>query len=621
MPELKFIPNIADEGEGLSDAGIETYRDNPFPAVARETAQNSRDAHDRDRCPDDPVVVVIDKIGVQPAALPAHASYLGTVRRCLELARKSGTEKEIAFFKQAERVLTAPEIPILRIADFNTRGLRGPCLDGHPFYALVKSSGISDKEDDTSGGSFGIGKSAVYSASDLQTVFYSTLYKGDDGSLDFLCQGKTKFRSFVDDEGEPFRSIGYWGEAKGFQPVGDPAQVPHWLRRDEIGTTVCSIAVRETDDWQKEIAASIVTNFFSAIHAGKMEFKVDGDLINSNTLMRRFEDPSLAAAAMEDEFNFARSMYDCLTNDHEAEEHEIDVPAVGKFRLRILVREGLPKRIGILRNGMYVCDGLGHFGDKFRHFPMYRDFVALVEPCEEISNAWLRAMENPRHDELSPERLLQPDERKAAKRAGKTLVDRIRAEISRAAKSAKGEDTDLEELSEFFALDDEGHKDESGARKVESFKVRAPSPRRRSRQTKPPIQDGEGQEGGAARGTEKGTGGGGGGGPGDGDRGTGTGTRTRKTPMPLLSPRTITVPADPHERRIIFTPAESGEARLSFESTGISDPAPLELADGECRVICVQNERQEIRVRFVEPYDGPIEILSWQEEEVHHEAQ
>lgn len=616
MPELTFIPNVAGEGEGLSDAGIETYRDNPFPAVARETGQNSRDAHDSERRGDEPVRVVIDKISVPATSLPAHSSYLAVVRRCLHVAQESGTDKEIAFFRQAERVLTAPEIPILRIADFHTRGLRGPCVEGRPFHALVKSSGISDKQNDTSGGSFGIGKSAVYSASDLQTVFYSTLYEGDNQELQFLCQGKTKFRSFTDEKGEAFRSIGYWGDPAGFLPVDDAAQVPEWLRREEIGTTVCSIAVRDTDEWQKEIVTSIVTNFFSAIHAETMEFEVDGDVINAHNLRRRFEDVAKAVTTLKEDFNFARSMYECLTDDHETEEHRLEIPNVGAFSLRILIRDGLPKRVGILRNGMYICDSLSHFGDKFRHFPMYRDFVALVEPCEEGSNAWLRAMENPRHDELSPERLLQPEKRKAAKREGTYLAEKVRAAISHAAKSAKEQDTDLEELSEFFALDDQGKEDESGARKVESFKVRTPTSRKRTRQTRTPIDEVDGEEGGGARGENPGTGAGGGAGPGSGDSGTGTGTKSRKQPLPLMAPRTITVPTDLHERRVIFTPAESGVALLRFESSGVSDPAPLELAEGECRVTCVGNQRQEILVRFKEPYDGPLEILSWREEEV-----
>ena len=41
---LEFLPNEGGEAEGLSDAGIETFCENPFAAAARETGQNSRDA-------------------------------------------------------------------------------------------------------------------------------------------------------------------------------------------------------------------------------------------------------------------------------------------------------------------------------------------------------------------------------------------------------------------------------------------------------------------------------------------------------------------------------------------------------------------------------------------------
>src|SRR4051812_1585304 len=169
MPELKFLPNEAGEGEGLSDSGIETYRGDPFPAIARETSQNSRDAHDRERCTDEPVILEIDKIDIPTSTLPDLRKYKEVAQLCLELARKTKRKKEQAFFEQARKVLNSEQIPVLRISDINTKGLRGPCQEGSPFHSLVKSSGVSNKEEDTSGGSFGIGKSAVYAASDLQT--------------------------------------------------------------------------------------------------------------------------------------------------------------------------------------------------------------------------------------------------------------------------------------------------------------------------------------------------------------------------------------------------------------------------------------------------------------------
>jgi hypothetical protein len=237
---------------------------------------------------------------------------------------------------------------------------------------------------------------------------------------------------------------------------------------------------------------------------------------------------------------------------------------------------------------------------------------------EEESNSWLRTMENPRHDELSPERLLEPEQRRAAKRNGKLLAERIRRELARAARATRDEQTDLEELSEFFALDDAGREDDGGARKVESFKVRPPASRKRTRQTRAPLDDNNGRAGGRATGTIPGSGSGGGGpGAGTGDRAGGSGTHSQRKPFPLAAPRTIAVPGDPRVRRILFTPSATGEAHLSFESSGVSEPEPLELYDGtECRVTCTAGQREEVTVMFAEPYDGPVEIVSWGEEPV-----
>ena len=233
MPELRFLPNEAGEGEGLSDAGIETFRADPFPAVARETGQNSRDAHDNERCPDQPVRIQIQKLSVPTESLPDVAKFREIVDCCLRTAQERQIQKEVEFFQQARRVLSAPQLGVLMVSDSNTKGLTGPREEGSPFHSLVKSSGVSNKEDDTSGGSFGIGKSAAYSASDLQTVFYATSYIDPSGNRTFACQGKTKFRSFRTTNGQRFRSVGYWGDPNGYMPVEDPALAPSWLRREE----------------------------------------------------------------------------------------------------------------------------------------------------------------------------------------------------------------------------------------------------------------------------------------------------------------------------------------------------------------------------------------------------
>src|SRR5688572_21111121 len=103
MPELRFLPNEAGEGEGLSDAGIETYRADPFPAVARETGQNSRDAHDKERSPSQPVRIEIQKVSVPTESLPDVAKYRDIVDHCLRVAQERRVQKEIEFFSQARK--------------------------------------------------------------------------------------------------------------------------------------------------------------------------------------------------------------------------------------------------------------------------------------------------------------------------------------------------------------------------------------------------------------------------------------------------------------------------------------------------------------------------------------
>jgi hypothetical protein len=41
---LEFPPNQANEDDGLGNAGIATYREDPYAGAARETGQNSNDA-------------------------------------------------------------------------------------------------------------------------------------------------------------------------------------------------------------------------------------------------------------------------------------------------------------------------------------------------------------------------------------------------------------------------------------------------------------------------------------------------------------------------------------------------------------------------------------------------
>lgn len=611
--KLAFLRNDGDEAEGLNDPGIETFRDTPYSSVARETGQNSRDERaDKSK----PVKMTFRRIEVPSAEFPEIAEYREAVDICLAMAKQSGDTKELSFFNQAKAVLHRDTIPVLEIADYNTGGLRGPCVKGTPYHALVKATGVSAKDLETAGGSFGIGKNAVYAASDLQTAFYSTIYM-DAGEPRFLCQGKTRFRSFAGPDGTEYRSVGYWGDPDHFRPIDDPAKIPEWLRRDALGTSIYSIAMRDSKDWEAELIASILMNFFVAIHRDDMEFDVGSEIINANTLLYKFDEPRIREAAERagyaEDFQFARDLYECLRTEEDIFSIELDVPGAGKFRIRLAVKEGLPRRIAFIRNGMFITDNLEKFGDKLRRFPMFREFAALVEPAGEKEIVWLRSLENPRHDQLSADRLTNPDEREAARTAGKALAKAVRAAVQSKAKSEVGAETELDELSEFFALEEKAEEDEKGDRDPYSFKVKKQIKIKRVRKTKPPTSDQEGDEGGSSQEEENDEEGGTGGkGSGEGDGTGGKGKRAVRLPMPLLNPRTqLPDGADAARRLIRFTPEKSGRAFLKFQALGLNKPEELAVKGGEVSVSCIEGQRQAIEVEFEIPYSGPIEIVSW----------
>ena len=287
---LEFLPNEGGEGEGLDEGGIPTFRENSFATAARETGQNSRDACDD---ANKPVKLTFDVMRIESEKFPSIEQYREAAKLCLDKSLAANNEKGKGFFKNALKTLNAKIIKVLRISDFNTKGVRGPCEEGTPFHTLAKTDGISVKDDVDSGGSFGIGKNATFALSDIYTVFISTLYTSESGDREVLCMGKTQFISHTGKDGKEKRRKGYWGKPKGYMPLDSPSEIPEWLLRDNQGTSIFCICMRDNQtDWRYEMAAAILMNFFCAIERREMEFEIGNGLIkiNRGTLQELFND-------------------------------------------------------------------------------------------------------------------------------------------------------------------------------------------------------------------------------------------------------------------------------------------------------------------------------------------
>ncbi|MBN8279236.1 MAG: hypothetical protein J0M16_01370 [Gammaproteobacteria bacterium] len=619
--QLEFLRNQADEDKGLGDAGIETFRDAPYAGAARECGQNSRDAMDSV-----PVVITFDEIELAAADIPGFPALVAAVDCCLKKAERSGDEKELDFFRKAAATAGRDRITVLRVADFNTKGLRGPCVPGTPFHSLVKSAGVSNKDSSTSTGSFGIGKNAAFAISDLQTVFYSTAYREPDGTSVFLAQGKTILVSHTDSQDVPREPTGYWGAGE-FKPMTDPDEVPAWLRREAQGTSIYAVGFTKRDDWQNRMVVSLMTNFFAAIHREEMKFSIgNGQLvIDRDNLYNLFmNDAAIEAAAdasgIKDAFEQSRALYECLISN-EAVLHEVDVPDLGKVSIRVLVRDGMPRKVCIVRNGMYISDNLEKFGHKFATFPGSREFIALVEPVDDSVSALLKKLEDPKHNNFSAERLSDDAKRKMAIRAMKALGRLIRSTIKQDTQVPPTDEQQLDELSKFFAdLDRADEVDPKSPEKDPEFLQIGPA-RRKKKVPAVAVNEESGDDGGA--GAKDGTGAGGDGtGSGYGSGSGGAGDRGRRPPVQLLDVRNLSVGGGHERREIFFTPAEGGKALISVVAPGMMSPAPLAIRTADrgtlygnrIRLELEAHERVHLSVTLEDDYRGPIELLAVMEQ-------
>lgn len=628
---LAFLPNPGGDAEGLNDAGVETFRDKPFAAVARETGQNSRDARDN---PDAPVRMTFDVVTVASDDFPDIESYRAAAGICLAKARKLKKEKDIGFFEQAIRALGAPEIKILRISDFNTKGVRGPCEEGKPFHTLAKADGVTDKDEIDSGGSFGIGKNAVFALSDIQTAYFSTVYRDEGGEERALSIGKTLFISHTGSDGEEKRRKGYWGKLEGFMPLDDPGAMPDWMRRTECGTSIFSVCMRQnTTDWRYEMAAALLMNFFAAIERKEMEFEIDKGFlkINRNTIQELFKEDMINAAVDNlksgEAFDAARKLLSVLV-DEAAIQQTLEVPGLGQVRMRMLLREGLGYTVGIVRNGMYITDNLSNFNEPFKRFPLHQEFAVVIEPAGKAEGEWFKRLEGPKHNDLSAERITDPKMRQAGEVLFSALAKQVRDRIRDLAKSAPASTLELDELNDLFASEKTKIEDEEGLEQdPKSFKPTQirPTPPRPSPKT--PRPGGETPSPGPRPKPDPTPDP-----PQPGPPGPGPVPRPRILVEPVILEReraTIPDRSNLRKRRILFTSPATGNICLSVDATGLSEPEGLrivsttngELAAGAVTVTCVAGKRMAVDVEFETEYAGAIELSAFRIEDDAEAAQ
>ena len=452
---------------------------------------------------------------------------------------------------------------------------------------LVKMKGLSLKPGvEGAGGSHGFGKYAPFAVSDLRTVFYWTCYEQDGGPVESF-QGKSVLMSHDSSEGET-QGTGFYGFKVACRAlVGQ--QVPKEFRvltKEGVpvqGTSITIAGFRANHSWRRNIAASVVGNFFHAIQNGALvvivEPDTDSDLldIDQTSLGSWFADLLENGADPEDlddeswgTLRQAQTFWQIVKEDNpSAETQDLDL---GHCRLWIRTAEGLPSKVALVRRpGMLVTTEQSGL----IRFPRFRDFAAVCVFEDPAGNELLRGMENPQHDKFEPDRLAEGD-RARGRRALSRIIKWMRTEIRKTAGPPEGTgSTVLSELAVHlpFPQEDESfddvNPDAEGMREPgfgDKVKVTLKPVRRPTPSTLPTEEEeedtgdadggGAGSVGGAAAGGNGGDGGDRGQGEGEGNGGTGArgGQGSRLSPNP------------PKRWAVALTPGMMGKGRRTGQA-------------------------------------------------------
>ncbi len=434
-----FPSNDHGENKGINDSGVATFRGTPLKSLAREICQNSLDA-----ATGKTVRIDFSCFDIPTRNIPDAKVLEETFEKCSAYwdGQKAKTTKD--FFKNAYDKITAETISVLRISDFETKGLTGSRRVNDintDWMRLTKSSGSSDKKG-PAGGSFGIGKFAPFACSDFSTVFYSTY------DIEDVCayQGVSRLVTFERDDKETTQGIGYYGNEKN-TPVFEALNLDPNFSRDpgDYGTDVYVLGYRfANEDWTTSIIISVLDSFLGAIWNEKLIVNVGGIQIDKTKLPDLLEEYAEALAG-----TYVLEYYQVLTSP-ETKWFEENHLGLGSIRLGYLLNgNDFHRKVAMIRQtGMKIKDG-----DRINGFISFAG-VLFIEG--DSINEKLRALENPEHTEWQPERSSNPFE---ARKLIKSINDFMKKRLEELVEQGQQNEIDAVGVASFIPDASEDDKD------------------------------------------------------------------------------------------------------------------------------------------------------------------
>lgn len=376
----------------INNAGLETFRGNALESLTREVCQNSLDAVKDTKSP---VIVEFSQFLMNTNDFPEKEELDEVFHKC-EATWSGRNKKSKDFIENALNLLGKSKINFLRISDFNTKGLEG-ARDGEigsPWSSLVKEAGSSNKGE-SSGGSFGIGKSAPFLNSNLRTLFYSS--KDITGYESYI--GVANIMSFQKNENQITLGNGYFTDNEKSLAIPGSFQLDSQFTRKETGTDIYVSAFEPAGDWESEVKKSVLHNFFITIFQNKLVVRINDFEITHENLGQLIHDleSTKENEILKNYFNLLNSEK-TIKLKYPAQHYKNGISfEEGEAELLLFKGEDLNRRVLMTRKtGMRLFEQKNISGSI--------SFTGILMITGNHMNNIFKQMENPAHNEWAPER-------------------------------------------------------------------------------------------------------------------------------------------------------------------------------------------------------------------------
>ena len=442
---IRFPALNGGQEQSYTSNDIENFKgEELFDNLTREIIQNSLDAPKPGA--DEPVKVVFQMKYLERSLYPVFDEYSDCLAGCRAFWGDDADKKLIRFLNSAESVIRREQIPVFVASDYNTKGLCGSRTrkKKDPWQALINEDGVSAKESEASGGSYGIGKNAPFACSSLSLVFYNTFAIDNEKAF----EGVARLATLFDYNHRATQRIGkfqkYDETTELYEPVFESDECPlrDLFKRTETGTDVIVMGFNQETNWETQVKKAVLKNFFVAINERKLVVEVKGKtesyVIDSNNLpdliVEYSADRSMSATIELYKAFVSPDKHVALTieNENDADLYIKADPTYGRT-------------IANFRNtGMLV-------GQKSRR--IFQHYAAVLVIRDEKLGELLKDTEPPRHNRWDY-KLIEGEEnkdrRKRARNAIYSIDEQVLSYLKDQFEVATGDSIDAEGVGEYL---------------------------------------------------------------------------------------------------------------------------------------------------------------------------